>query len=657
MRRAWGVSLVALFAALVAGMPAAASNSAFTASQAPGMDGVAIGLALNAVDCSSPGNCVAVGSQGSSGAIDVEKAGKWKAIGLSARTGASSTNLTAVSCPAPGSCVAVGVDGSQGVIETQNGSKWNGILATGDGGLYTASYQGELSSVSCPAVGYCAAVGQAVHDSMGVPQTDGLIADLIPTKTGKSGVWSAQKAPEHLNMKEAASLAGVSCSAPGECRAVGYALDDTADHNQYALIDDEKKYVWAYGAAAVPAGANSGAAGLVSISCVGTTFVCMSAGYYSTPTDARVPMIQTTASNDHSEVTAGLIPSEDTSAELDATSCSSNGFCQSVGSAFDSPGDPTYKYGYDGYIVSFKYGAPAGKSAGVIGSNTRSPKDANTIQHNENFTATSCTSQGVCVAVGSYVVDGTDDDAGVIDTRTYDTHGNITKETDIRAPEPADETSEDDQQPLNGASCNDSTHCVAVGAYFNDSNPQGVIETLGGSTRPPGVPTVTKVSSPHGRITGGTKVTITGRKFTGATTVRFGTTAGTKLTVLSAGKLTVVTPRENAGRVDVRVTTAGGTSPVTKADRFTYLDRPSVTGVSPGRGSHSGGNRVTITGLHLSGATKVRFGSVTAGHIQQVSSKKLVVTLPAHSRGLVDVRVTTAGGISGRHHADEFTYR
>lgn len=654
MKRAWGVSLVALFAALLAGVPAAASNNAFTASRAPGMDGVATGLSLNAVDCSSPGNCVAVGSQDGSGAIDVETAGKWRAVGLSSRTGAGSSTLTAVSCPARGSCVAVGTDGSQGVIEMQVGGKWKGVLATGPGGLFSGDYQGELSSVSCPAVGSCAAVGQAIHDSMGIQVTDGLIADLIPSKTrGKPSVWSARRAPEHLNMKEPASLASVSCSAPGECRAVGYAEDGSAEHTQYALIDDEKKNVWAYGAAAVPADATGGPAGLQSISCIGHTFICMAAGYYSTTKFGRTPMIQTVASNDHSEVTAGLVPIEDTSAELDATSCASNGFCQSVGSASD-PGDPTYGYGDDGYIVSFKYGAPAGKSAGVIGSNTRSPSHANKIQHIENLTATSCTTKGVCVAVGTYL-ENNNDDAGVIDTRTYDSHGAITKETDIRAPEPKDDTSSDDQQPLNGASCTDSSHCVAVGTYFNDSSTsRGVIETLGGSSAPP---TVSSVSPRHGHLTAGTKVTITGTNLTGAKVVRFGTKAGTKLTVVSASKLTVVAPKEKSGRVNVRVTTAGGTSAVTKADRFTYAGRPSVSGVSPGQGSHHGGERVTITGLHLSGATKVRFGGATAGHLKQVSSKKLVVTCPGHARGTVEVRVTTAGGTSATHDSDEFRYR
>jgi hypothetical protein len=492
---------------------------------------------------------------------------------------------------------------------------------------------------------------------MGTDETDGLIVDLIPSNNrGKPSVWSAQKAPVNLNQKEPASLAGVSCSAPGECRAVGYALDTTSEHNQYALIDDEKKYAWAYGSAAAASDDNSAGAQLVSISCIGHTFVCMSAGFYSTSKHGQVPMIQTTAANDHSEITAGLVPIEDTSAELDATSCASNGFCQSVGSATD-PGDPTYGYGNDGFIVSFKYGAPAGKSAGVIGSNTRSPSNANTIQHIENFTATSCTAQGVCVAVGSYVDDssGNGDGAGVIDTRHYASDGSIKSETDIRAPEPSDETSSDDQQPLNGVSCNDGTHCVAVGAYFNDSDPRGVIETLGGSSAP-AAPKVTKVSPAHGYTKGGTKVTVIGTSLSGATAVRFGTTAGTKLTVVSARKLTVVIPKEKAGRVTVRVITPGGTSAVAKADHFTYIGPPAVDGVSPGDGSPGGGDRVTITGRFLAGAIKVHFGSALASHLKQVSATKIVVTSPGHARGSVDVRVTTGDGTSKKHRADEFTY-
>ena len=152
-------------------------------------------------------------------------------------------------------------------------------------------------------------------------------------------------------------------------------------------------------------------------------------------------------------------------------------------------------------------------------------------------------------------------------------------------------------------------------------------------------------------------MTVTGTNLAGATAVRFGTTAGTKLTVISAGKLTVVAPKERAGQVDIRVTTSGGTSAVTKADRFTFVALPTVTAISPASGSHRGGAKVTITGTDLSGATKVTFGSAAAAHLQQVSSTKLTVTSPPHAAGAVDVRVTTAGGTSTKHHADQFSYR
>ncbi|WP_375503765.1 IPT/TIG domain-containing protein [uncultured Jatrophihabitans sp.] len=96
----------------------------------------------------------------------------------------------------------------------------------------------------------------------------------------------------------------------------------------------------------------------------------------------------------------------------------------------------------------------------------------------------------------------------------------------------------------------------------------------------------------------------------------------------------------------VRVTTAGVTSAVIAADRFTFVAPPSLSRLNPARGSHAGGTRVTITGSNLSGASRVVFGSTAAIHLTRVSSRTLVVTTPAHARGTVSVRVTTPGGTS-----------
>lgn len=82
---------------------------------------------------------------------------------------------------------------------------------------------------------------------------------------------------------------------------------------------------------------------------------------------------------------------------------------------------------------------------------------------------------------------------------------------------------------------------------------------------PPSISTVTPSS---GSSAGGTVVNITGSNFTGATSVTFGGTAGTALTVNSATSITVTAPAHTAGAVPVVVTTPNGTG--TKTGGFTY---------------------------------------------------------------------------------------
>jgi hypothetical protein len=94
--------------------------------------------------------------------------------------------------------------------------------------------------------------------------------------------------------------------------------------------------------------------------------------------------------------------------------------------------------------------------------------------------------------------------------------------------------------------------------------PDGVVEVA------PEPPTVTGVSPKRGPVAGGTEVTITGANFTGATAVSFGSTAAREFTVRSATSISAQSPPGAVGTVDVTVTNAAGTSPVTKADSFRY---------------------------------------------------------------------------------------
>jgi hypothetical protein len=65
-------------------------------------------------------------------------------------------------------------------------------------------------------------------------------------------------------------------------------------------------------------------------------------------------------------------------------------------------------------------------------------------------------------------------------------------------------------------------------------------------------------------------VTITGHDFAGATAVSFGGRPAKRFTVDSDTSVTAVSAAHAVGTVDVRVTTPGGQSPATAADRFTF---------------------------------------------------------------------------------------
>lgn len=85
----------------------------------------------------------------------------------------------------------------------------------------------------------------------------------------------------------------------------------------------------------------------------------------------------------------------------------------------------------------------------------------------------------------------------------------------------------------------------------------------------PPAPTITRLSPKKGPGAGGTTVTITGKGFTGASAVRFGSIAAS-YKVESATTISAVSPTQADGTVEVTVTTPGGNSAATKKDRFKY---------------------------------------------------------------------------------------
>ena len=174
-----------------------------------------------------------------------------------------------------------------------------------------------------------------------------------------------------------------------------------------------------------------------------------------------------------------------------------------------------------------------------------------------------------------------------------------------------------------------------------------------------GVPVVTAISPTTGALGGGTVVTIAGTGFVvGSTTAMFGGTAGTSVTCASTVSCAATSPAEAAGIVDLTVTTSGGTSATSSADKFTFGVTPVVTGVSPNAGPLGGGTVVTVTGTgFVVGASTALFGVTAGTSVTCGSTTSCTVASPVEVAGQVDLTVTTISGTSATSGADKFTYR
>ena len=166
-------------------------------------------------------------------------------------------------------------------------------------------------------------------------------------------------------------------------------------------------------------------------------------------------------------------------------------------------------------------------------------------------------------------------------------------------------------------------------------------------------PTITGFTPTSAGTAGGTTVTIIGTHLTGATTVKFGTTAAASYSVVSATEITAVTAAHAAGTVKISVTTAGGT--VTDTTPFAFVvPTAAITTVTPSTGSINGGTSVTIAGRFLTGATAVKFGTTSAASFSVVSTDEIRAVTKAHAAGTVTVTVIAPDGTATK--ATAFTF-
>jgi hypothetical protein len=170
-------------------------------------------------------------------------------------------------------------------------------------------------------------------------------------------------------------------------------------------------------------------------------------------------------------------------------------------------------------------------------------------------------------------------------------------------------------------------------------------------------PVIRAVSPAQGSTTGGTRVTITGSNFTRVTKVTFGGKQAKIGVPSSPGSLRVTAPAGTAGQVDIRVSTAYGTSAAVTADHYTYVAPPVVTGISPGAGPAAGGTKVTIAGTGFTRATDVTFGPAAPAQSYTVNSATSITAITPPGSGTRAVQVHTPYGVSAANPADKFAYQ
>jgi hypothetical protein len=246
---------------------------------------------LTAIACPKAGACEAAGSYyiakpgGSQPMVSAEGKHGWSRAVLirlpaNAEGEGQNTMLGGLACPSTRSCVAVGyytwgTNVMDGLITAGHGTRWSrgrtpvlprGVVVT-DGAA--------LSGVSCPKTGDCEAVGgyglytgsggQAMAEAM----TRGRWQRAVPIR-----------APANAGPRPAAYLSSVSCTAVGQCVAVGHYTDKATAEVAMAAIETRGKWGRAVEVALPRRSAGSPEAEMTSVSCVRA--VCEAAGTYTT---------------------------------------------------------------------------------------------------------------------------------------------------------------------------------------------------------------------------------------------------------------------------------------------------------------------------------------------------------------------------------------
>lgn len=177
-------------------------------------------------------------------------------------------------------------------------------------------------------------------------------------------------------------------------------------------------------------------------------------------------------------------------------------------------------------------------------------------------------------------------------------------------------------------------------------------------------PTLDAVFPVAGDIAGGTTVVLTGADFVAGSVVTIEGVVQPDVTVNGPTQVTVVTTPATPGLKLVSVQNPSG---LIATAAYTFVDQadPVVLGVTPGVGSVSGGQMVTVTGLQFTPDSEVVFGpdpatgegGAPAALVTFIDDRTLEVVTPTHGSGSTAVMVRDSSTAQATVLSGAFTYQ
>jgi cutinase len=374
------------------------SGSAWSATTVPSPPGASFPN-LTQVACASATSCVAIGSyddaSGNEQGLLVTGGGStWSAARAPLPSGAAAdpqVTLTSVTCPAVSDCVAVGYyENSQshweGLALTWSGSSWTAAAVPAPAGKGNVSV---LNSVACQTPTACVAAGQYQFQSSASAYA------LVATGAGSSWTPASAPAPGRLGTPAFAQLVSVACPSASTCVAAGDYLDDTGVARVMLLTRSGTS--WLPATTPLPGGGTSSLWQVLQVACA-TASTCVVDGVYTDATGRYQVMVISGAGSSWTAVRAPLPRNAGSQAISPTTgyvaglACASASLCVLDGSYIDTQNNPEALL-IVGSGSAWAAGAARLPAGGVPGPDTV-------------LNAIACPTTSACTAAGSYTDSG-----------------------------------------------------------------------------------------------------------------------------------------------------------------------------------------------------------------------------------------------------------